>query len=60
VRIRYISDGGTAVAVYEFGNDPRKIERYLAFWNRSDVRRPLVGFSLVGWFPFGQFAVCRG
>ena len=48
------------MAVYEFGNDPRKIERYLAFWNRSDVRRPLVGFSLVGWFPFGQFAVCRG
>ncbi len=47
----------------EFGNDPAKIERYRAFWNRSDVRRPLVGFTCVGWFPFGEFAaagVCRG
>jgi hypothetical protein len=43
----------------EFGNDPAKIERYRAFWNRSDVRRPLVGFTCVGWFPFGEFAACR-
>jgi hypothetical protein len=42
-----------------FGNDPGKIERYRAFWNRSDVLRPLVGFSLVGWFPLQEFAACQ-
>lgn len=44
---------------HEFGNDPSKLERYRAFWSRSDVRRPLVGFTCVGWFPFGEFAACR-
>ena len=39
-----------------FGNDPAKIDRYRAFWNLEDVTRPLVGFSLVGWFPLGEFA----
>jgi len=43
----------------EFGNDPAKIARYLAFWERSEVRRPLAGFSLVGWFPAREFAACR-
>jgi len=42
-----------------FGNDPAKIARYKDFWNRADVTRPLVGFTLVGWFPFGEFAACR-
>lgn len=42
-----------------FGNDPAKVARYRDFWNRSDVSRPLVGFSLVGWFPFREFAACR-
>jgi hypothetical protein len=42
-----------------FGNDPAKIARYRAFWDRSDVRRPLVGFSLVGWFPVQEFRACR-
>lgn len=42
-----------------FGNDPAKIARYRAFWSRDDVRRPLVGFSLVGWFPVEEFAACR-
>ena len=42
-----------------FGNDPAKVERYKAFWNRDDVERPLVGFSFVGWFPFGEFAACK-
>lgn len=42
-----------------FGNDPEKIARYRAFWNRDDVRRPLVGFSFVGWFPLQEFAACR-
>ncbi len=41
-----------------FGNDPAKIARYRAFWNRDDVARPLVGFSFVGWFPLGEFAAC--
>lgn len=43
----------------EFGNDRSKIERYRAFWARADARRPLVGFTCVGWFPFGEFAACR-
>ena len=42
-----------------FGNDPAKIEKYLAFWNREDVKRPLVGFSLIGWFPLEEFAICQ-
>lgn len=42
-----------------FGNDPRKIARYRAFWAREPVRRPLVGFSFIGWFPLEEFAVCR-
>src|ERR1700693_929600 len=42
-----------------FGNDPAKIARYKAFWNRDDVRRPLVGFSFVGWFPLQEFAACK-
>ena len=42
-----------------YGNDPAKIERYEAFWSRADVKRPLVGFSFAGWFPLGEFAVCK-
>lgn len=42
-----------------FGNDPAKIERYWNFWNCAEVARPLVGFSFVGWFPFGEFAACH-
>lgn len=42
-----------------FGNDPAKIERYKAFWNRSEVDRPLVGFSFVGWYPLEYFSACR-
>ena len=44
---------------YPFGNDPAKIERYRAFWNREDVDRPLVGFSFVGWYPLQYFSVCK-
>lgn len=42
-----------------FGNDPAKIERYKAFWNREAVERPLVGFSFVGWYPLEYFSACR-
>jgi hypothetical protein len=44
---------------FPYGNDPAKIERYKAFWGRAEVKRPLVGFTFVGWFPFGEFAVCK-
>lgn len=44
---------------YPFGNDPAKIARYRAFWNRDAVTRPLVGFTRIGWFPFDEFAPCR-
>jgi len=42
-----------------FGNHPSKIAGYRSFWKRDPVRRPLVGFSLVGWFPLDEFAACR-
>jgi len=42
-----------------FGNDPSKVQRYVDFWNRAPVKRPLVGFSLVGWFPMNEFAACK-
>ena len=44
---------------HPFGNDPAKIERYKAFWNREAVDRPLVGFSYVGWYPLEYFTVCK-
>ncbi len=44
---------------FPFGNDPAKIERYRAFWNRADAARPLVGFTLADWFPLHEFAACR-
>jgi hypothetical protein len=47
------------MAQAEFGNDPGKIGRYRAFWERGEARRPLVGFTAVGWFPFSEFAACR-
>jgi hypothetical protein len=39
-----------------FGNDPAKIERYRAFWDRREVARPLVGFSFKSWFPLQEYA----
>jgi hypothetical protein len=42
-----------------FGNDPAKIERYKAFWNRDHVDRPLIGFSSVGWYPMEYFSVFK-
>jgi hypothetical protein len=39
-----------------FGNDPAKVERYRAFWNRDPVDRPLVGFSFKSWFPLQEYA----
>lgn len=47
------------VGVHPFGNDPAKIDRYRAFWNRADTGRPLVGFSFVGWYPLEYFSACR-
>ena len=40
---------------YPFGNDPSKIQGYRRFWQRGDVRRPLVGFSYKSWFPLLEF-----
>ena len=42
-----------------FGNAPAKVARYRAFWNRDSVTRPLVGFTLVGWFPFQEFSAAK-
>ena len=38
-----------------FGNDPAKTERYRAFWNRDEARRPLVGLTLKTWFPRNEY-----
>jgi hypothetical protein len=42
-----------------FGNDPRKVEGYRRFWSLADARRPLVGFTLRGFFPLDEYAVTR-
>ena len=36
-----------------------KIKRYLAFWNNSLVERPMVGFSLGGWFSFQSYSAIQ-
>jgi len=38
-----------------FGNDPAKVAGYRAFWARAEVSRPLVGFTLRGWFPMDEY-----
>ncbi len=43
------------MTVYSFGNDPAKVPGYRAFWDRSPVKRPLVGFSIKSWFPLQEF-----
>ena len=48
------------MAEHPFGNDSAKIEGYRRFWSRDPVDRPLIGFSLVGWFPLEHFSACRG
>jgi hypothetical protein len=42
-----------------FGNDPDKLLRYRDFWTREAVERPLVGFTLRGWFPVLDYAASR-
>ena len=33
----------------------RKLDRYRRFWDRTAVERPLIGFSVGGWFPFQHY-----
>ena len=44
---------------YEYGNNPEKIKKYQAFWEREEVDRPLVGFTFRGWFPLDEYQVTR-
>lgn len=44
------------MSAYEFGNDPAKVDRYRAFWERRSADRPLVGFSFKSWFPLQEYA----
>ncbi len=44
---------------FPFGNDPAKIERYKAFWSRAYAARPMVGFTMRGWFPLEEYAATR-
>lgn len=43
-------------STYPFGNDPAKVAGYRAFWDRTPVKRPLVGFSIKSWFPLQEFS----
>lgn len=45
--------------MFAFGNDPAKLDRYRAFWRCGDAARPLVGFTMIGWFPLDEFAAAR-
>ncbi len=36
-----------------------KIERYRAFWNNKPVERPIVGFSLGGFFPLNSYSAMQ-
>ncbi|MBW1698853.1 MAG: hypothetical protein JRK26_18875 [Deltaproteobacteria bacterium] len=45
---------------YEFGNDPVKFKRHQALWNRDEVKRSLVGFSFIGWYPFYRMQIMEG
>jgi hypothetical protein len=47
------------MSVAEFGNDRAKIASYLAFWDRLEVRRPLIGFTLRGWLPLEEYQASR-
>lgn len=49
----------TSQKSFSYGNNPAKLGRYRAFWERASVERPLVGFTLAGWFPLQEFAACR-
>ena len=42
-----------------FGNDPRKIEKYKAFWKRKEMERPLIGFTFRGFFSLDEYSVCK-
>jgi len=32
-----------------------KLDRYTPFWNRAPIERPLIGFSVGGWFPLQSY-----
>jgi hypothetical protein len=36
-----------------------KRDRYTRFWNRSPVERPLIGFSVGGWFPLQSYGAMQ-
>jgi hypothetical protein len=38
-----------------FGDQQEKIKRYNDFWSGAEVDRPLIGFSLGGWFPLHSY-----
>lgn len=42
--------------MYPYGNDPAKLAGYRAFWDRTPVKRPLVGFSVKSWFPLQEYS----
>jgi hypothetical protein len=47
------------MAIAPFGNDPKKVDNYLKWWNRESVPRPMICFTMVGWFPLEEFSACQ-
>jgi len=45
----------TETSQVTFGNNSAKIENYKAFWNRTSRKRPMVGFTYVGWYTTQEF-----
>lgn len=47
------------MTIAPFGNAPEKVANYLKWWNRESVLRPMIGFTMVGWFPLQEFSACQ-
>jgi len=44
---------------YMFGNHRGKVSNYKAFWNRKNMKRPLVGFTFRSFLPLYEYEVAR-
>jgi len=42
-----------------FGNYRDKVNNYKAFWNRENMKRPLVGFTFRSFFPLYEYKVAK-
>jgi hypothetical protein len=52
--LQHPAGGGTVSADIE-----RKLKRYRQFWEGSPMDRPIIGFSLGGWFPLHHYSALQ-